>query len=380
MKTSKMCAIFSNQHEYSRLKPLTDERALSTLYFAGKYRLMDFALSSIVNADINHVYTLISQEKVRSYLDHLGGGKEWGLDTIGSYEYLDFYQNLMRRRSRGENYFDDVIFFLKTCKMPYTVFIGNKMAANFDLKAILHFHQSNDNRITPVFKRVEKDNLAPDDHTFVLSDNNVVTEQREAIELTSEGSFNLSANVYVMNTDWLIHELEKAQKSGASYDVSERLAALAVKEKANAYEYTGYLCNIHDIPSYYQANLGMLEKDKRDSLLYGNQKIITRIRNEVGTYYDKESDVKNTLISTGCTVKGEIKNSIVSRRVNFAKDSVAKNAVIMANCKIKSGADVEYAILDKNVVIEKGVTVKGKPDSPVVIKKGSVISKDFVLD
>ena len=380
MKTSKMCAIFSNQHEYSHLKPLTDERALSTLYFAGKYRLMDFALSSIVNADINHIYTLISQEKVRSYLDHLGGGKEWGLDTIGSYEYLDFYQNLMRRRSRGENYFDDLILFLKTCKMPYTVFIGNKMAANFDLKAILHFHQSNGNRITPVFKRVEKDNLAPDDHTFVLSDNNVVIEQREAIELTSEGPFNLSANVYVMDTDWLIHELEKAQKSGASYDVSERLAALAVKEKANAYEYTGYLRNIHDIASYYQANLDMLEKDKRDSLLYGKQKIITRIRNEVGTYYDKESDVKNTLISTGCTVKGEVKNSVVSRRVNFAKDSVAKNAVIMANCKLKSGADVEYAILDKNVVIEKGVTVKGKPDSPVVIKKGSVISKDFVLD
>lgn len=380
MKTSKMCAIFSNQHEYSQLKPLTDERALSTLYFAGKYRLMDFALSSIVNADINHVYTLISQEKVRSYLDHLGGGKEWGLDTIGSYEYLDFYQNLMRRRSRGENYFDDLILFLKTCKMPYAVFIGNKMAANFDLKAILHFHQSNGNRITPVFKRVEKDNLAPDDHTFVLSDNNVVIEQREAIELASEGPFNLSANVYVMDTDWLIHELEKAQKSGASYDVSERLAALAVKEKANAYEYTGYLRNIHDIASYYQANLDMLEKDKRDSLLYGNQKIITRIRNEVGTYYDKESDVKNTLISTGCTVKGEVKNSVVSRRVNFAKDSVAKNAVIMANCKLKSGADVEYAILDKNVVIEKGVTVKGKPDSPVVIKKGSVISKDFVLD
>lgn len=380
MKTSKMCAIFSNQHEYSQLKPLTDERALSTLYFAGKYRLMDFALSSIVNAGINHVYTLISQEKVRSYLDHLGGGKEWGLDTIGSYEYLDFYQNLMRRRSRGENYFDDLILFLKTCKMPYTVFIGNKMAANFDLKAILHFHQSNGNRITPVFKRVEKDNLAPDDHTFVLSDNNVVTEQREAIELTSEGPFNLSANVYVMDTDWLIHELEKAQKSGVSYDVSERLAALAVKERANAYEYTGYLRNIHDISSYYQANLDMLEKEKRDSLLYGSQKIITRIRNEVGTYYDKESDVKNTLISTGCTVKGEVKNSIVSRRVNFAKDSVAKNAVIMANCKIKSGADVEYAILDKNVVIEKGVTVKGKPDSPVVIKKGSVISKDFVLD
>ncbi|GHV97216.1 glucose-1-phosphate adenylyltransferase subunit GlgD [Lactobacillus nasalidis] len=375
-----MCAIFSNQHEYSQLKPLTDERALSTLYFAGKYRLMDFALSSIVNAGINHVYTLISQEKVRSYLDHLGGGKEWGLDTIGSYEYLDFYQNLMRRRSREENYFDDLILFLKTCGMPYTVFIGNKMAANFDLKAILHFHQSNDNRITPVFKRVGLENLAPDDHTFALSDDNIVIEQREAVDISSDGPFNLSANVYVMDTEWLIHQLEKAQKSGAAYDISERLATLAVKEKSNAYEYTGYLRNIHDISSYYQANMDMLEKDKRDSLLYGSQKIITRIRNEVGTYYDKESDVKNTLTSTGCKIKGEVKNCVVSRRVVFAKDSKSQNSVIMANCRIKSGADVEYAILDKNVVIEKGVTIKGKPDTPVVIKKGSVISKDFVLE
>lgn len=58
MKTNKMAAIFSNQHEYNELKPLTDERSLSTLYFAGKYRIMDFALSSIVNAGINNVYTL----------------------------------------------------------------------------------------------------------------------------------------------------------------------------------------------------------------------------------------------------------------------------------------------------------------------------------
>ena len=60
---------------------------------------MDFPLSSIVNSGITQLYTLISQEKVRSYLDHWGGGKEWGMDTIGSYQYLDFYPNLMARRS-----------------------------------------------------------------------------------------------------------------------------------------------------------------------------------------------------------------------------------------------------------------------------------------
>ena len=380
MKTSKMCAIFSNQHEYSQLKPLTDERALSTLAFAGKYRLMDFPLSSIVNSGITQLYTLISQEKVRSYLDHWGGGKEWGMDTIGSYQYLDFYQNLMARRSRGEEYFDDLIIFLKTCNVPYTVFIGNKMAANFDLKAVLHFHQSNGNHITPVFKRVNRCDIAADDRTFVLSDNNVVAASHEAIELNGEGPFNLSANVYVMDTDWLINELDKAQKSGVSYDISERLSVLAVREKANAYEYTGYLRSIHDISSYYEANMDMLKKDKRDSLLYGNQKIITRIRNEVGTYYDKDSEVKNTLIATGGKIKGGLHNCVVSRRVVVGKEAEVESSILMDGDHIKSGAKVEYAILDKNVVVEKGVTIKGKPESPVVIKKGTVVDKDFILD
>lgn len=380
MKTSKMCAIFSNQHEYSQLKPLTDERALSTLAFAGKYRLMDFPLSSIVNSGITQLYTLISQEKVRSYLDHWGGGKEWGMDTIGSYQYLDFYQNLMARRSRGEEYFDDLIIFLKTCNVPYTVFIGNKMAANFDLKAVLHFHQSNGNHITPVFKRVNRCDIAADDRTFVLSDNNVVAASHEAIELNGEGPFNLSANVYVMDTDWLINELDKAQKSGVSYDISERLSVLAVREKANAYEYTGYLRSIHDISSYYEANMDMLKKDKRDSLLYGNQKIITRIRNEVGTYYDKDSEVKNTLIATGGKIKGGLHNCVVSRRVVVGKEAEVESSILIAGDHIKSGAKVEYAILDKNVVVEKGVTIKGKPESPVVIKKGTVVDKDFILD
>lgn len=375
-----MCAIFNNQHEYSQLKPLTNERALSTLYFAGKYRLMDFALSSIVNAGINQVYTLISQEKVRSYLDHLGGGKEWGLDTIGSYEYLDFYQNMMQRRARGEHYFDDLILFLKTCNAPYTAFVGNKMVANFDLNSILHFHQSNGNKITAVFKRVDEENIAADDQVFTLDEDSKVSGLQAAIDLPEDGKYNLALNVYVMDTKWLIHELEKAQKSGASTNLAQRLASLSVKNNCSAYEYTGYLRNIHSIKSYYDANMDMLEKSKRDSLLYGNQKIITRIRNEVGTYYAPGSEVKSTMIATGCRVKGKIKDSIISRRVTFGKESQCEKSIIMAGCHLKSGSHVEYAILDKNCTVEKGVTIKGKPDRPLVIEKGSVINKNLIID
>lgn len=380
MKTNKMAAIFSNQHEYNELRPLTDERSLSALYFAGKYRIMDFALSSIVNAGVNNVYTLISQEKVRSYLDHLGGGKEWGLDTIGSYAYLDFYQNLLQSQTNGGEYFNDLITFLATANAPYTVFVENKMIANVDLQSVLHFHQKNGNRITAVFKRVSKRNVAPDDQLYILDEENTIMSCHQAIDTQSQDRYNLGLNIYVADTKWLIAELKKAQKCGAPIDIGQRFAGLAAKYRTNAYEYTGYLRNIHDIKSYYDANMEMLDKKKRDSLLHGNQKIITRIRNEVGTYYSASSRVKNSLLATGCRINGTVEDSILSRRIDVGEYSKVKHSVVMADCTLEAGSRVEYAILDKNVVVKEDVIIKGTPDNPVVIKKGDTVTKNLIVE
>ncbi len=122
----------------------------------------------------------------------------------------------------------------------------------------------------------------------------------------------------------------------------------------------------------------MLDKKKRDSLLYGNQKIITRIRNEVGTYFAKGSQVKNSMLATGCRIEGTVDSSVVSRRVEVAKNSQVKSSIVMANCKFEPGSQVEYAVIDKNVVIKKNVTVKGTPQQPVVVKKGTILTKDLI--
>lgn len=375
-----MAAIFSNQHEYNELRPLTDERSLSTLYFAGKYRIMDFALSSIVDSGINNVYTLISKEKARSYIDHLGGGKEWGLDTIGSYAYLDFYQKLLQSQTNGEGYFNDLITFLTTADTSYTVFIESKMIGNVDLQSVLHFHIENNDPITAVFKRVTKDYIAFDDQLYTLNGENTILSCQQSSDMQEQDRYNLGLNIYIANTKWSIEELKTAQKCGASIDIGQRLAALAAKHHTSAYEYTGYLRNIHNIKSYYDANMEMLDKKKRDSLLHGSHKIITRIRNEVGTYYDINSKVKNSLLATGCRIKGTVEGSILSRRIDVAENSTVKNSILMAGCKIGKGSQVEYAILDKNVAIKENVVVKGTPDNPLVIKKGDVMTRDLIAE
>lgn len=156
------------------------------------------------------------------------------------------------------------------------------------------------------------------------------------------------------------------------------MANLAARYRTSAYEYTGYLNNIHDISSYYRANMDMIDKKKRDLLLYGNQKIITRIRNEVGTYFSDNSKVRNSMLATGCKIRGEVDSSIVSRRVEIDDNSKVKKSVIMSNCHLGKNSRVEFAILDKNVVVADNVVVKGSPEKPIVVKKGTVINKDLV--
>ena len=83
------------------------------------------------------------------------------------------------------------------------------------------------------------------------------------------------------------------------------LRDLAAKEGAFAYEYTGYLANIHSVESYYQANKDMLESHKFYSLFTPNQKIYTKVKNEEPTYYANTSKVSTSQFASGSIIEGK---------------------------------------------------------------------------
>ena len=198
-----MCAIIGNEHEYTSLLPLTKNRPLSTLYFDCKYRIIDFALSSVVNANIRNVFMIMNEGRIKSVFDHLGGGREWGLDSIGSYQYISFYQDILRRKAEGKTYFDDVIDYLQKSKASYTVFISNKILANVDLRAVLKIHQAQNNEITAVFKRVARNDIASDDQILTLGENGTVLGTKKFNDLSEkDDTYNLAMGIFIANTDW----------------------------------------------------------------------------------------------------------------------------------------------------------------------------------
>lgn len=379
MKTNRMCAIIGNEHEYTSLLPLTKNRPLSTLYFDCKYRIMDFALSSVVNANIRNVFMIMNEGRIKSVFDHLGGGREWGLDSIGSYQYISFYQDILRRKAEGKTYFDDVIDYLQKSKASYTVFISNKILANVDLRAVLKIHQAQNNEITAVFKRVARNNIASDDQILTLGENGTVLGTKKFNDLSEkDDTYNLAMGIFIANTDWLIKALDAGQNAGAPTSIEEFLVSELTKAKSSAYEYTGYMSNIYSVKSYYQANMDMLNPEKFNSLLFSSQKVITRTKNEVATYFTEDSEVRRSQFATGCVIKGKVEDSLISRRTVVENGAEVIGSVLMGSANVGENTSVKYAILDKNVTIDANLKIEGTPEKPVVIEKDTHVTADVI--
>lgn len=371
-----MCAILGNLHQYKELLPLTANRPLATLPFDCKYRLIDFNLSSIVNANINTVYMVFNENETTSVFDHIGGGKEWNLDGVQNRFFIHVYQQFLKQKAENKHYFAALIDYLKKSKSEYAVFMGSKMLCNIDLRALLKIHQLQDNDMTVVYKRMPKECVYPTDMILDIKEDGKIQAATAAKELHLAETSNLCADIFIVQTDRLIKELEKGQNEGATVNLETYLRSKIVEMNSASYEYTGFLSNIYDIPSYYKANMDMLDPQKFSSLMYSSQKIYTKLKNEVPTYYANTSDVENSQFATGCIIEGKVHNSLVSRKTKVAETAVVENAIVMANNDIQEEAVVKYAILDKEVTVEKGVKVMGTPENPVVIEKGAHVISD----
>ena len=259
------------------------------------------------------------------------------------------------------------------------MFISNKILANVDLRAVLKIHQAQNNEITAVFKRVARNDIASDDQILTLGENGTVLGTKKFNDLSEkDDTYNLAMGIFIANTDWLIKALDAGQNAGAPTSIEEFLVSELTKVKSSAYEYTGYMSNIYSVKSYYQANMDMLNPEKFNSLLFSSQKVITRTKNEVATYFTEDSEVRRSQFATGCVIKGKVEDSLISRRTVVENGAEVIGSVLMGSANVGENTSVKYAILDKNVTIDANLKIEGTPEKPVVIEKDTHITADVI--
>ena len=377
MKIDKYSAILGNTVGFHDMSTLTSNRPVASLPFGGKYRLIDFPLSSLANAGVRSIFGIFQQDNISSVFDHIRSGREWGLSTLLSHYYLGIYNTRVESSTVGKEYYQQLLTYLKRSGSNQTVSINCDVLINIDLNQVFHLHNTTKSPITVVYKKLPKKDISGVNAILEVDETDHVLSHHLFDENSNQDLYNMSTDIFVVDTPWLIERLEEEAKKENPEKLRYVLRDLAAESGAFAYEYTGYLANIHSVESYYQANKDMLDLHKFYSLFTPNQKIYTKVKNEEPTYYASSSKVAKSQFASGSIIEGEVVNSVLSRNVRVHEESSVKDSLLFTRVVVGKGATVEYAILDKGVEVAEGVVIRGTAEHPVVVKKGEKVTEDI---
>ena len=368
--------IFPNS--YDALVPeLVTDRLMASIPFAGRYRMIDFILSSMVNSGIDNV-SIIVRQNYHSLMDHLGSGREWDLTRKngGLNIVPPFAEKNVKIYNGRVEALASVLSFLQHQKEKYVVMSDANIAVNFDFSAFLDAHIQSGADVTVAYTeeelpesslKAETDNKALY-YTLDLEKNRV---NNIKINSRSSGIQNFSMNIYAIERELLIDQIRQASVRGYVYYERDILSPHLVTLNVQGYKYEGYTARISDMGSYFKENMKMLDDANVDALFA--DPIYTKIRDDNPTRYIPGSTVKNIMAADGCVIEGEVENSILFRGVKIRKGAKVKNCVLMQDTVVEAGADIQFVISDKNVVISEGKELKGTDTFQVFVEKGKTV-------
>lgn len=370
--------IFPNTYD-SLVPELVGKRLMASIPFAGRYRMIDFVLSSMVNSGIGNVAIAVRQNYL-SLMDHLGSGREWDLTRKnGGLNIMPpFAENGVKVYTGRVEAMANLLEHLRRQKEKYVVMSDSNIAVNFDFKALMDEHAFNGADITMVYANEEipegllKPRLATEGMYYTLNVDENKRVRKIYINSREPGVQKLSMNIYIMEREFLLKLFEIAFARGYSYFERDILAPHLDKIHVQAYEFKGYKARICDMQSYFNENMKLLDEKNLDGLFEGNP-IYTKIRDDNPTRYINGSKVKNIMAADGCVIEGEVENCVLFRGVKIKKGAVVKNCVLMQDTVVEEGVRAEYVISDKNVKMTVGKEVRGAKTFPVYIAKHQIV-------
>lgn len=364
--------VFANMHD-TTLGDMTKNRTMGSVMFGGRYRLIDFPLSNMVNSGISEV-GVITKSNYQSLLDHLGSAREWDLARKkGGLYILPPFGNVESTLYRGRiEALYGAMSFIKHSRAKYVILSDCDVVTNIDYKPIVAAHIESGADITAVA------------HTGVYSSEDIKTLTVFNVDadknVTSvlinpdiSGTCTTSLNVFVMSMDFLIETVNDAMARGnVSFErniLQEKCRELKIK----IYEYDNYFSKLNSPESYFKSNMALLEPENARKLFVPKRSIYTKVSDNAPVKYDLDSKVSNSLIADGCIIEGEVENSVLFRGVKVGKGAKVKNCILMQGTVVGDNAELNYLITDKNVSICENHILTSSPQYPMYVGKGASV-------
>lgn len=373
--------VFSNIHD-NNVPELTHKRTMASVPFGGRYRLIDFTLSNMVNADITKI-GIITHYNYQSLMDHLGSGKDWDLSrSSGGLKILppfvtayDNTTNSVQPYSSRLEAMMGAYNFISHSTEDYFVLSDCDTVCNIDLRDVIDFHIENHADITIVAQNTYLTKAEASTSTIVETDETGRIYNLLHSPTNLEGNLNLCLNIFVLKREYLANIILDSLARGYKSFTKDIIARHKDTAKFMMYDkFDGYYASITSLDKYYRCSMELLDKNVKENIFgIKNRPIFTKVKNSAPARYLENSFVKNSLIADGCVIEGTVENSILFRGVKVGKGTVIKNSIIMQNTFVGDNVNLNCVICDKNAVIKNGRTLSGHETHPFSIGKGTII-------
>ncbi|MBO4725467.1 MAG: glucose-1-phosphate adenylyltransferase subunit GlgD [Firmicutes bacterium] len=354
--------VFTNC-EFEGLSKLASDRTVAALPFWGKYRLIDFPLSTMTWHDITTI-GIITPYKYRSIVDHVGSGKPWGLDKkTGGLHILPGtvwgYSNANSRFVLRDLETNKI--FLDRSSADYILITAANTVARVDYEDLVKHHHESKADMTIVYKVAEKAN---ENMSAVRVEKGKVLGMHHGVK-KGEPMF---IDCFVVNRRTLYNIL-KFYKAINFMDLFDILGSEFSKMDIRAYEYSDFSYSIFTEKDYFNANMEILNEEVYTKLLLEGRQILTKQHDHMPTKFVEGSKVKRSIVQDGSLIEGTVENSIIGSGVTIERGAKVTNSIIFQGCVIEAGAKVDYSIIDRRNVVNKKVAIKGTKGNPFVMEK-----------
>ncbi len=358
------------------LRDLTYSRSLAAVPFGGRYRCIDFVLSSLVNTGITNV-GLIAQRNYHSLMDHLGSGKEWDLHRKrdGLFILPPFLTRENTGLYRGTiDALRSVMGYIRRSSQRYVVLTGSHTLFNTTFEEMISRHIDTGADITIMYNHEAhsaQDFDTFDDLRLCVDERGRITDMQ--LNPYHPGNQLRSCDVYVMEKTLLEYLVEEAATRAQVDFIRDILIKRIHSLRIYGWRYEGYVGRLESLNSYFRHNMALLNQEVRRDLFNSDHPIYTKVKDEVPARYAGGGMSRNSIVADGCIIEGKVENSVLFRGVRVGAQSVVRDSIIMQACDIREQCMLNNVIMDKGVIVGRGRHLAGYEACPIVLRKGLVI-------
>ena len=366
--------IFSSLNK-NTLSRLTATRTVAAIPFACRYRLVDFCLSNLVNANIYDI-SIVANYNYRSLLEHLGSGKDFDLARrAGGINFVSPFQNIsdiseVKMFSTHLEALRSMYSYIMNSDSDYFILMDSDTVLNIDLKKVVSYHEKRGSELTMVTKRIDTAFSSKHPRMMIKSKDGKINDIAMSEKSVSEHE-ELALGIIVVGKLYLSQIIEEAMAH--NYNSLTRYILRHHKENEfYTYLFDGYSATVSSFLDYYKYSMDLVYSDSsRRSLLEATDKrIYTKIHNSAPKLYKKGATVKNSLLADESVIEGTVINSVIFRGVKIEAGAVVKNCVLFHGTYVGKGAKLNCIVTDKDVYISENTELSGSEGLPFYVQKG----------